>query len=286
MTLRIVHIAAILSLFLLTGCGGSQYQYHHVFPQTLFGETSADNSATIRTKLLDHYGGGGYTHEVYDSLAHWEEVKLGSDENTKPLPFSAYYKRKAALITGRSTISYGLVAYNHNYRDYELNFMGIAKFIPPKPTILWATQYDGVSNILYNVSYIFSIPAKLIHGTILAIKKEHYGFSDWVWMLSQLIVGLVLAIVMLFLGTVIGIVCHPFETLSNLTVNLVDIWESGPGSGWFRDTAFEFLGVLSPFTYWRVGTELLPVSVLGSLWDLVFGAILGPLVDILGLFFP
>jgi hypothetical protein len=104
-------------------------------------------------------------------------------------------------------------------------------------------------------------------------------------MLSQLIVGFFLAIVMLFVGTVIGIVCHPFETLSNLTVNLVGIWDSGPGTGWLRGTDFEFLGLLSPFAYWRIGTDLLPLSVLGSLWDLVFGAILGPLFDILGLFF-
>jgi hypothetical protein len=287
----ILLLVALVVLGLSLFCGGERYQYHHSFPQAHFGKTDAANTATIRTKLLDHDGQGGYTHNVYDADAHWKAAILSSDKDKLALEFSAYYKRKAALIAGRGTISYGLIAYDHEKRDKELRLGESGEigaqvaFIPPEPTLLWAVRFDGVSNLLYNVSYIFSIPAKLMHGTRLVCFNSNYGWSDWCWLLGQLVVGFFLACIMLFFGTAIGTICHPWETLGNLTINLGAVWESGPGSGWLADSSFEFLGLLSPWAWGRMGWELIPHSLVGSLWDLIWGAIIAPLVDIVGLFF-
>ena len=42
----------------------------------------------------------------------------------------------------------------------------------------------------------------------------------FLWMLWALLLGLIYSIVMIIIGTIISIVCHPFQTLASLTLSL------------------------------------------------------------------
>ncbi len=137
---------------------------------------------------------------------------------------SAYTKRKTALLMGRCVFSY-------KFENY-LNF-------------------DGVSAMIYNVAYIFSVPRK----ALTALRCSD-GIIGYVGDLITLVIGLLLAIIGFFLSTFLGILCHPFETLANLLV----------GIGYFGDGGFEA---------WKI--YVLHTNFFASLWDLVWGGVIYPL---------
>lgn len=197
------------------------FEYHHLFAQEYF-ESAIDESNKITLKLRN-YEHVWWLHGYSDFNNDWEKVEKNvpfilklfggsSNQLSKDGKISNYALRNGALIAGSRVISYQWVVYDYN------------KKVITKPGFLFATHFDGVSNLLYNVSYILSIPAKAIHFTIMCIKSiPEYGFGDslrmFVWMLLQQVIGLISSIVMVFVGTIIGLLCHPLQTLGNLTVS-------------------------------------------------------------------
>jgi len=137
---------------------------------------------------------------------------------------TAYAKRKTALIMGRSFFSYKFANYFY---------------------------LDGVSGFTYNLSYIFSIPRK-------AFLKLRYADSilDFLIGLFVLVLGFVFSVVGLVFSTILGFICHPLESLSNLLIGVAYFGEGG-------------------FQAWKI--YVWHTNLLASLWDIVWGAIIYPL---------
>ena len=133
---------------------------------------------------------------------------------------SAWAKRKTALLLGRCKFSY----------DFSCYF-----------------SMDGMSALIYNVAYLFSVPRK-----VLTSIKCADGIIGYLAGLILLIIGTVASIVGIFLATLLGVVCHPIETCANITAGL---FYFGPG--------------------WRA--YVMHTNIIASFWDLVWGGIIYPL---------
>ena len=164
-------------------------------------------------------------YEVYCSVPEWMDE--GATEKLREhvwlaFPDSACSKRKAALMMGRCV-------FNYKWKNY--------------------IHFDGVSAMIYNVAYICSIPRKALTGL-----RCSDGIFGWALDLRSLAIGFVLAVIGFFVSTILGVICHPFETLANLLVGIYwgDGFEAMKGYAW--NTNF-----------------------FASLWDLVWGAIIYPL---------
>ncbi|NCU33012.1 MAG: hypothetical protein EOM23_08805 [Candidatus Moranbacteria bacterium] len=155
--------------------------------------------------------------------------------------FDSHFNRKIAILSGKSMVKY--IFFTYDGRSGER-----ADF----PDGLYATHFDGLSNVLYNISYLFSMPAKLLHGSFAVLapteEKERSRLADWLDLLLTLFIGYFLAFIMLPIGALIGTVFHPLQTLANLT----------------------FVSI--------------KINILASFWDFLFGSIISPLWDVLGLF--
>ena len=130
-------------------------------------------------------------------------------------------KRKAALLWARCKYTYEFGSY------YNL---------------------DGVSGLIYNACYIASVPRKLI-----VYLRSADGVLGYAWGIVQLLFGVICAVVGCVLSVVVNTLCHPFETLSNLTV----------GVFYFSSDWIEYV------TH---------TNILASLWDLVWGGLIYPLL--------
>jgi len=206
-----------LSFTLLMGCSlfeipkdtynrPSLYEFHHVFPQEHFGNSG--NGVTVKMHNYEHYR---WVHQYSNFNADWKDYKESASLSDK---LDAYERREAAFIAGANFISYRWLAYDFDERGVNWS----------KP--LFAMHFDGVSNLIYNISYITSIPYKLIHFTIMCIKSiGDFGFGYsllmFIWMIFQLAYGVVSSCIMLVLGTIIGTLWHPLQTLGNLTINIM-----------------------------------------------------------------
>lgn len=137
---------------------------------------------------------------------------------------SAFNKRKVALLWARCEFTYDFGNYFY---------------------------LDGVSGLIYNVAYIFSIPRKL-----LTYLKCADGIFGYLYGILLLLVGAVCSVVGVVLSTVVNTCCHPFETLANLTVGLV-YFDSPYRQHWLRC--------------------VLNTNLIASLWDLVWGGMIYPI---------
>lgn len=137
---------------------------------------------------------------------------------------SAYQKRVHALLMGRCL-------YTYTFKNY--------------------IGFDGVSGLIYNTAYVFSIPRKILTGFLTS-----EGAIEYLWNTTKLLVGGVFAVVGIPCSFVVNSICHPWETLANLTVGVLYF-----GEGW--------------------GTYVANTNIIVSLWDLVWGAILYPLFQAL-----
>ena len=116
---------------------------------------------------------------------------------------------------------------------------------------------DGVSSLLYNVGYLFSAPHKLIRGLFCMD-----GVVCYIGAVFNLLLGIVCAIFGIVAQTLVGFLCHPFETLANLTIGLFgEIFGENSYSG---------------LTYTKY---ILHTNIIATLWDLVWGSILYPLLQ-------
>lgn len=112
--------------------------------------------------------------------------------------------------------------------------------------------FDGVSSFIYNVGYICSVPHKILRGM-----RTMDGIFCYTGALVKLAFGTVAATAGLVIGPIMGLVSHPFSTLANLTVGIMG-----------RSAGFDSL------VHYLVCT-----NIIASLWDLVWGAILAPLLQ-------
>lgn len=110
---------------------------------------------------------------------------------------------------------------------------------------------DGVSGFIYNVSYLAQIPHKLLRGLRCMDGPVRYVKS-----VVCLGLGAVCAVVGCVASPVVNTICHPFETLSNLTVGAVPLG--------LEDSV-------------SIGQYIFRTNIIASLWDLVWGGIVYPL---------
>lgn len=218
--------------------GNSEYEYHHIFPRQYFN--SLGDNSTFKLKEYEHrwiHNSGGFDkdwEEAVDGVSifpEWikdPETELYSDSNIKD-NIKIYSKRKAAMIAGSRFVSYHFLVY-----DYNSFKKGGGKKIN-KPGMFLSFHLDGVSNLLYNLSYITSIPAKTLHFTLEIFKRSTgifngrrskyglwKGIKMFVWMTISEVIGFFSATIMLWLGTIIGAIFHPLETLSGILISITD----------------------------------------------------------------
>lgn len=133
---------------------------------------------------------------------------------------SAWFKRLHALAMARGFLTY-------QFRTY--------------------IYYDGISGLLYNTAYLASAPNK-----VLSCLKCSDGVLGYVCDMFKLLFGILLSIVGLVAAPLVGLLCHPIETLANLTVG---VFYFGPG-------------------WWTYVTH---TNIFASLWDLIWGGMIYPL---------
>ncbi|AWB46554.1 hypothetical protein DCC85_21885 [Paenibacillus sp. CAA11] len=88
------------------------------------------------------------------------------------------------------------------------------------------TTLDFSTNALYNISYILNTPSKLVHNLKLDFNNslaltgsERIIFA--IWDVLHAISGIWAAIIMTLLGSIIGLIFHPIQSVVNL---LPSIW--------------------------------------------------------------
>lgn len=188
--------------------------------------------------------------------------KYGASQFKYPsyLQNSAYLKRKCAIILGRETFFYSLL--NYDYGSFNRANLSHTRVGPAFPEILLCMGFDGVSNVLYNTSYLCSTPVKMIR-----CHQISNGVGEWLINEILLLLGAVASIIMLFIGFFVGFICHPFETISNLVFPIYFMAPSG---------IFTFGGYHREM-WWNY---LLHTNFFASLWDLIWNSIIMPLGEI------
>ena len=155
---------------------------------------------------------------------------------------SAFSKRKNALTLSQE---------QYSYKWFSYATLGSL----PEPKFLLAFHLDGVSNVIYNVSYLASIPNRVIVSCHLT-----YSIID----IIHIILGGLSALFMLPVSFLIGTICHPWETLANLTVGIIFI---PPDS----------MSVFS-WDYWSLWWDYVcNTNIIASLWDLLYHGVIRPL---------
>lgn len=226
--------------------GVSKYEYHHIYPKQYFDNEDFVNSLdiseyvdkrVIKLREFEHFWIHYSPETLIDSGStkyekgfdgDWE--KVNHDKTIKPtgviIPIfttrfavTPYTKRKTAIILGSRLISYRIVTY-----DYDSH----------KVKGLLSGEFDLVSNLLYNTAYITAIPAKAISfGKFILQDRPVFKsgllsvfgkFYLWAWLIIQLIWGFICAMVMLLVGTILGFLCHPLDSLGGLLFSFHDLF--------------------------------------------------------------
>lgn len=235
----IIILALVVLLFIPTyvsAFGQSKYEYHHIFPRAHFGSIGDDS--VIKLREFEHK----WLHFTKGALVKtdaprnkrgfdgdWNKVNISASYKSKSIKdwlwsgnyesgITAYGNRNGALIAGKRILSYKILT-----RDYDDR--GISGLL--------VTKFDGASNILYNVSYLLSIPSKAIsffkfamndpniytEGKLITDFKKIYLM---IWGTFQLVFGFFASIIMLYISPFIGFLAHPLQTIANLTISLSD----------------------------------------------------------------
>lgn len=233
---KAVVIAALTTM--AVGCGNDKEAIEEMhalhgeqvrFANVSFMPTIREADAFLLQHLHEKRGklSSDYLYELLgETSSMGKEDVLQNPWLAKEFIDTAYAKRKTALIIGRNFFSYKFVNY---------------------------FRFDGVSAFTYNLAYIFSIPRK-------AFLKLRYADSitDFLIGLFVLGLGLVFSIVGIVLSTILGLICHPLETLSNLLIGVAYFGDGG-------------------FAAWKV--YVWHTNLLASLWDIVWGAIIYPILQ-------
>lgn len=191
--------------------GTSVYESHHIFPQRYFGHLGDDSCFQLTEyehRWIEMSGGYKNDWEKYDGFT----VSFKNDEG-----ITNYGVRCAALIAGSRILSYHLFTVNHN--------MSIGNGAREISGLL-AAKLDIWSNLMYNISYIVGTPGKLIHFWMYALPKHTGFYGDptvaelIIWSLKEAILGIIQAIIMLFVGSLIGLIMNPLWSLGGLLFSL------------------------------------------------------------------
>lgn len=218
---RILLLFLIIFTFgssLVMAYGKSEYEYQHIYPRQYF--QSLGDPYTFKLKEFEHrwiHVSKGYDNDWKDVKENtpWISRILGDNYLlTDDGDISMYSKKNAAIIAASRHITYAFYLYDYNTE---------------KSNMMTAMHFDGISNTLYNVSYLVSIPAKLIHfsaemfqrGTCIGNgnKQEYDGETISkmaIWMVKETAIGIVLSVIMIPVGFIIGLTFHPFQTAANL----------------------------------------------------------------------
>lgn len=116
---------------------------------------------------------------------------------------SASGMRDIALAYGRGTIEYTVLIRSLN---------GDVKF-----PYLFATQFDAVSNVLYNISYLFSIPSKFVYAFRGNIDGGWY-ITGPLFLIFAFAWGSLAVMIMIVPSFIIGFIFHPINSILNLTI--------------------------------------------------------------------
>lgn len=170
---------------------------------------------------------------------------------------SATVKRKYAVHLGKCFFDYKMVSYSPEIVDPK-NYSRL-QMKGDLPLFLVASRLDGVSNVIYNVTYICSIPHKIFIMSKFIDSPEH-----WLSAAFDIIVGGLYALFMTVFGFIIGTVCHPLETFSNMFAGVI-LWPPDSVS-WFSK---EHIAAWKDYFF--------NTNFFASLWDLVFHAFIYPL---------
>lgn len=194
--------------------------YFHIYPQDYYGYRGSDY--LLKIPEYEYYwifSSGGYEKDWKNAL---EDVPGKAFLYSNSIVFSdgkpsLYSKKNAALITGSRLISYNLFLYDSQTGERDW---------------LLATHFDGVSNVLYNVTYLMAIPAKVIHFIFASFKMGAIVFmaegtaaglqtiaGALLWMVWETVIGGILAFFMIVPSFIIGAIFHPFQTLGMLFVS-------------------------------------------------------------------
>lgn len=173
-----------------------------------------------------------YINPNYADALYYESYRKSFGNDWKMLgENTACSKRKAALEMSREIWTYSIKSY---------------------------VSLDGVSGFIYNVGYICSVPHKIVRGFFCMDGVVCYAGA-----LFKLALGTVAATVGLVAAPVINTLCHPCETLANLTVGAVFL---------DLDNTHKALGM-------NYGKYIFNTNLIATLWDLIWGAIVWPLLQ-------
>ena len=121
---------------------------------------------------------------------------------------SAFCKRKA---------SGELAVYLYNYKLLNYDISGDLSW-----NFLVAMRLDAYSNFNYNLGALCLVPRKIIISP-----RVSTSFFGWIGNIIVVLFDACLALVMLFVGPIIGMICHPFESLANIIAGVLYIPEYG-----------------------------------------------------------
>ncbi|MEC0371132.1 hypothetical protein [Paenibacillus chibensis] len=97
------------------------------------------------------------------------------------------------------------------------------------------TTLDFSTNFLYNASYLLNTPSKLINNLTFDFSNslKIHSSERWIfaiWDILHAISGVFVAIIMLVLGSLIGLVFHPIQSVANffpsLWLVLLSLWHA------------------------------------------------------------
>ena len=189
-----------------------------------------------------------YYEMVYENGTDYLELKANPSRTRGMSGEEAAEKYRSGWFIAQGPNDFG--TYCADFKDYAFNKRAAALIVARCGlTYQFGNYYnlDGVSGLIYNVAYLFSIPRK-----ILTYWKCADGVMGYLWGIVLVLFGGLCSIVGCVAAPVINTICHPLETLSNLTIGV-----------------FYFDNWLT--CVWRT-------NLLASLWDLIWGGIIYPLI--------
>lgn len=152
---------------------------------------------------------------------------FGSEESPEDAKLQKTYIVSAielleTSIKGSDSATKRVIAYSFGETDLRYHFrLKSGDFVP--------TTLDLSTNILYNYSYIVNTPSKLIHNIKADFTLgEQYsrgmkGFiAKWttyifiLWDVLHALTGILLAAIMLILGSILGLLFHPIQSVLNI----------------------------------------------------------------------
>ena len=230
MNMKTIIISAVGVMLLCAGCGDSklgeecdvemnkQQGFMRMFSNKVREYEIKGSDISVSFNAEDELYYQCY-HKTYNSFDESDVLLFAASD-------FAFAKRKAALNMSREVFCY-------SFQNY----------------LFW----DGVSGLIYNVSYIMQAPHKALRGL-----RAMDGIWRYIKSLVKLGFGVLCAIVGVVVAPIFNTLIHPLETLSNLLVGVV----SACG---LMDSPVSWIGYVCR------------TNIIASLWDLIWGGIIYPL---------